>query len=231
MNSQTRPSLLERLRDGVDPMAWDDFFDRYWRLIFTFARRRGCSDDTAEEIVQDVMMTVFEQRDVFSYDPGKGRFRNWLGTVVRYKVAQHRRQPAQRIRGGGSGFVEPVDDQDDAEELWESAFEQALLTLLLDVVRREVDPRTYQAFELSALGELSGKDVARVTGLSRNAVYLARRNVTKRLARLAESYRNDGSLSKRLKQALDELPAPRVERAVSGRISLLRSRATGACSS
>lgn len=41
MSSQTQASLLERLRDAADPMAWDEFFARYWRLIHRFARLRG----------------------------------------------------------------------------------------------------------------------------------------------------------------------------------------------
>ena len=83
MSSTTRPTLLKRLGDGADPLAWDEFFDRYWRLIYAFARRRGCSDHTAEEVVQEVMLAVFQQQDVFSYDPARGRFRDWLGAVVR----------------------------------------------------------------------------------------------------------------------------------------------------
>ncbi|HBO43385.1 MAG TPA: hypothetical protein DD670_05540 [Planctomycetaceae bacterium] len=228
MNSQTQPTLLRRLRNGDDPMAWDDFFERYWRLVFAFARRRGCSDNTAEEIVQEVMTTVFEQRDVFSYDPARGRFRDWLGTVVRNKVARHRREPAQRIRAGAAPTPpEPIDDGPDAEQLWQSTFEQSLLAVLLDAVRREFNPRTYQAFELTALGGIAGKEAARLTGLSRNAVYLARRAVTRRLARLAEGYRNEGRLSERLRQALDAMPTPRAERSVSGRLSEFRQRGAG----
>ena len=63
-NTPTRATLLERLVDGHDAMAWDEFFRRYWPLVFYFARRRGCSDHTAEEVVQEVMLKVFRQRDL-----------------------------------------------------------------------------------------------------------------------------------------------------------------------
>jgi len=101
MTTSTRATLLERLRDGENAFAWDEFFACYWPTIYGFARHRGCSEHTAEEIVQDVMLKVFQQRDVYQYDPLRGRFRDWLGTVVRNQVAEHRRRPANRLRAAG----------------------------------------------------------------------------------------------------------------------------------
>ena len=223
-SSKTRATLLERIRDGSDPVAWEEFFARYWRLVFFFARRRGCSQHTAEEIVQDVMTTVFQKRDVFRYDPAQGRFRDWLATVVRNQVALHRRAPAQRIRARGGDMEHesstPRADADIApENLWEAAFEETLMAALLDVVRRQVEPRTFQAFELTALGELSGAEVSVVTGLSKNAVYQARRAVLKRLARLGSNYRVDGRLDKKIKQALELQPDASVQRSIAGRVT------------
>ena len=102
MVSSTRATLLERLRDGANVLAWDEFFSRYWPTIYSFARYRGCSEHTAEEIVQDVMLKVFQQRDVYQYDPARGRFRDWLGTVVRNQVAEHRRRPGNRLRAAAA---------------------------------------------------------------------------------------------------------------------------------
>lgn len=215
MNS-TRATLLEQLRDGTDPLAWEEFVGRYGRLIFTVARRRGCSNHTAEEVVQDVLLTVFQKRACFRYDPERGRFRDWLGVVVRNQVAQHRRRPAQRIRGvGGSALpalVEVEEDEPLPEVLWETAFEEGLLGVLLDVLRREMNPRDYLAFELLALNKLSGAEVARLTGLSRNAAYKARRRACQRLRELGQPYRDEGHLNQQLRQALEALPDATDER-------------------
>ena len=201
-------------------MAWDEFFDLYWPLIFGFARRAGCKDHTAEEIVQDVMLVVFQQRDNFRYDPARGRFRDWLGKVARNKLAERRRSPSERIRGRGgeSGPVEPdpatVDIPTDAA--WEAAFEEGLLLALLHVVRQQVRPRTYQAFELFVLNDLPGGEVAELTGMSRNAVYQARKTVTERLVQLGAPYRDQGHLTQQIKQALQSSPDARVERLLGG---------------
>jgi RNA polymerase sigma-70 factor (ECF subfamily) len=213
-------------------MAWDDFYRIYWPLIHSCARGRGCSDATAEDIVQDVIMRVFEQKDIFRYDPERGRFRDWLGALVRSKVAEHRRRPSARAKplggesspsgsfsGDGSGSIpEPEATDPSPDEAWERAFESQLLLALLDVVRREVNPRDYLAFELLELRGLSGSDAARITGTTRNAAFKARRRVLRKLEALAGGYEAAGVLQERVKEALRLRPAPSLERAMSTRM-------------
>lgn len=222
MTTSTRATLLERLRDGEDALAWDEFFARYWPTIYSFARHRGCSQHTAEEIVQDVMLKVFQQRDVYQYDPARGRFRDWLGTVVRNTIAEYRRRPANRLRAAGGdtnvGRLEQAADEPGPDAAWEAAFENSLLVALLDAVRRETNARTYLAFELVSLEGLPGGEAARITGLSRNAVYKACKRVSQRLAELGAPYREEGRLAQRIKQALEQRPPAAVERSLTARI-------------
>lgn len=222
MGTTTRATLLERLHDGANVLAWEEFFDHYWPTIYAFARRRGCSEHTAEEIVQDVMLVVFEHRAVYQYDRSRGRFRDWLGTVVRNKVAEHRRRPANRVRGAGGGseghVPDEADDQEGPDAAWEAAFESGLLLALLDVVRRESSARTYLAFELVTLEGLSGEEAGRLTGLSRNAVYKASKRVLERLLELGAPYRDEGKLGARVKEVLQERPPVGVRRSVTTRV-------------
>ena len=221
MTTTTRATLLERLRDGHDVLAWDEFFARYWPTIYGFARHRGCSQQTAEEIVQDVMLKMFEQRDVYRYDPARGRFRDWLGTVVRNKVAEQRRRPANRVHGKGgdsNGLLDHIADPQEPDAVWEAAFEESMLVALLDAVRQETNARTYLAFELVTLEGFSGGEAARIAGLSRNAVYKACKRVKERLVELGAPYRADGRLTERIKKVLDARPPAAVERSLTARI-------------
>jgi RNA polymerase sigma-70 factor (ECF subfamily) len=219
MSSQTHTTLLERIRDGADAVAWDEFCTRYWRALFNFAKCRGCSEHTAEEVVQDVMLTVFQNRQVFRYDSAKGRFRDWLGGIVRNLVNQRRAKPAERVRAAGGDGQDALESAEDphapADDVWHQAFEESLANVLLDLVRREVAPETYQAFELVALEGVSAAEAAEITGLSCNAVYLARKRVLARLRELGESYRSDGQLLDRVKRALASAPPADAEQSLT----------------
>ena len=231
-DSRTRPTLLERLRDGSDTVAWEEFFARYWSLIFSFARQRGCSEHTAEEVVQDVMLKVFERKDLFCYDQTRGRFRGWLGTLVHNRVVDFRRMPSRRVRAAGGGSqndaIENLADATASEAAWDKAFEQSLLLTLLDVLRHEMSPRAYLAFELSTLHAMPGATVAEHTGLTRNGVYRARKRALARLRELGASYRRDGRLDEQLKQAAQLRPDAQIERSLCTRIEqTMRSAAEG----
>jgi RNA polymerase sigma-70 factor (ECF subfamily) len=209
---------LERLYDGADPVAWDDFFRRYWPFVFSIARQCGCTQHTAEEIVQEVVLAIFEKKAVFRHDPSRGRFRDWLGAVVRNKVLLNRRAPAQRCRARGGGELPDCGTDSDAPDgRWEAAFDQAMLSFLLDIVRSEVHPRAYQAFEAVAIGGCSGAEAARLTGMTRNAVYQARKKILKRLRELGAKYGDDGPPDEIIRAAVHLRPSATVERSVTMR--------------
>lgn len=222
MSTATRPTLLGRLRDGSDSMAWEEFFVRYWPTIYGYARHRGVSEHTAEEVVQDVMLAVFNHRDVFRYDPARGRFRDWLRRVVSNVIAQRRRRPSERVRAVG-GKQEDDRLEMPAGELspdaaWEAAFEQSLVGALVDAVRRESNPRDFVAFELVALQGRSPADAARLTSMTRNMVYKARRKILARLRELGGAYASDGRLRDEIRSALRSHPGLTVERSLTARI-------------
>jgi RNA polymerase sigma factor (sigma-70 family) len=220
MTHKTRPSLLERLRDAADVMAWNDFFTCYWPVVFSYARHRGCSEHTAEEIVQEVMLKVFEQRDVFRYDPAQGRFRNWLHRIVNNQVAERRRRPSERVRAlGGDSSDAPAEraaEEPGPDAAWDASFDRAVLAALVQVVQRQTNPRDFVAFELTALQDRAPADVARLLGISRNMVYKARREVLQRLRELAGHYADEGCLTAQVREALESLPDGR---SLSGRIT------------
>ena len=124
------------------------------------------------------------------------------------------------MQGGRSDvrWNEPEDGGDEPDALWETAFEHTLLLALLDVIRGEMSPQAYLAFELCTFHELPGAKVAAYTGLTRNSVYRARRRGLRRLSQLGTMYRRVGQLQEQIKDALRSRSEPALERSLSARI-------------
>ena len=49
----TRESLVGRLVNLDDRARWQEFFDTYWRLIYSVARKAGLTDAEAQDVVQE----------------------------------------------------------------------------------------------------------------------------------------------------------------------------------
>ena len=52
--------LIKQCRRG-DESAWNEFVERYQRLIFTIPRRAGLSEEQSADILQEVFLTLFEK--------------------------------------------------------------------------------------------------------------------------------------------------------------------------
>ena len=90
----TRASLLRRLKDWRDDSSWQEFFDLYWELIYGVARRSGLSDDEAQEVVQETLISVAKHMPAFAYDPALGSFKAWLLNMARWRIiGQFRKRP------------------------------------------------------------------------------------------------------------------------------------------
>jgi WD40 repeat protein len=69
--------LLERLRQPLPDDAWARFVRLYTPLLYYWARRLGCQDSDAADLVQDVFAALTEKLPHFVYDEHRS-FRRWV---------------------------------------------------------------------------------------------------------------------------------------------------------
>ena len=185
-SASTRPSLLVRIRDRRDQQAWAEFLEIYAPLVYGYVLKRGLQDADAADLTQEVMRAVAGAAPRLEYDPRRGSFRGWLFTVVRNELRDF--AAARRRPGTGSGdtdaqrlLEQQPDRAVDEAALWEREYERQLFAWAAEQVRRDFQETTWQAFWLTAVQGKSGKEAAKVLGLTTAAVYLAKRRVMARL--------------------------------------------------
>jgi RNA polymerase sigma-70 factor (ECF subfamily) len=188
MDSATRTSvtLLARLGGATaDAPAWADFVRRYGPQVLEWCRHWRLQDADAEDVAQDVLLRVSKQMRTFRYDPGRS-FRGWLKVVTRASWADWL-EARRRIVGHGSGdtaahaALESVAARDDLVGRLEAEFDRELLDAATAAVRLRIDPKTWDAFRLTAIEGLSGAVVAERLGMKASAVYVAKGRVQKML--------------------------------------------------
>jgi RNA polymerase sigma factor (sigma-70 family) len=153
--------LLRRIRAG-DRTAVDDLYERFRRPAFALARRILADESLAEDVLQEVFLSVW--RDPSAYDRARGSFSSWLLAVVHHKAVDAvRREESQRRRQTlvqeDHALSEPVAARDVEEEAWARVVAEQVRSALggLSGPQRE-------ALTLAYYGGYTQREVAALTG-------------------------------------------------------------------
>ena len=179
----TRPSLLLRLRDPRDADAWRIFVETYTPLVYAYCRRRGLQASDIADVTQEVMAQVLRSISDFSYEPERGRFRDWLGAITRTKIVRFVSKDGRAGKGGKAVAEELLRQVADPESdtLWTEAFQARVLEVAMQRSRPDFEDTTWRIFEHAWVQGRTAPDVARELGVPTESVYVAKSRVLKRL--------------------------------------------------
>jgi RNA polymerase sigma factor (sigma-70 family) len=196
----TRRSLVDRLGNWDDQSRWQEFFETYWKLIYSVARKAGLSDAEAQDVVQETVITVARKIDKLRYDPAIGSFKGWLLNITRWRIADQFRKrapsPYQSVRSADDSrtvTIERVADSNAAslDELWEREWQDNLLAAAMTRLKKKVAPKHFQIFDCSVRKEWPVQKIAAAFGISAGQVYLVRHRVAALLKKEIKALQKD----------------------------------------
>jgi len=183
----TRRSLLSRLKNSEDHESWRVFFDTYWKLIYTTARKAGLTDAEAQDVVQETVISVLRSMPGFKYRAVGGSFKAWLLRLTGWRIIDQfrRRQQAAEVlderpdSSTGTSAISRMADPSGMilESHWDDKWEANLLEAATERVKRKVDSKHYQIFDLYVLKKWPVLKVARVLKVNPGRVYLMKHRI------------------------------------------------------
>jgi RNA polymerase sigma factor (sigma-70 family) len=182
----TRESLLQRLKRWDDQESWRDFFNQYWRLLYSTAIKAGLGDFEAQEVVQDTIIMVSKKMEGFRYDPLVDSFKGWLLYLTRKRIAiEYRRLDQDRGRTAAgvnemNAEIEPLSDTagPSVEKVGEEELHKFMWDAAIARVKEQVALKQFQMFDLYVVKERPAKEVAQALGVAVAQVYLAKHRVS-----------------------------------------------------
>ena len=182
---ETRDSLLVQIRSPANREAWDQFALIYRPVIYRLARHRGLQDADAQDLAQQVLMAVASAIGSYEKSNESVRFRHWLRRVARNAIVNAlSRQPHDRAAGGSSVqellLEQPSVDEESNAEI-ELEYRRELYLRAASRVRGDVDPETWQAFELTVIEGRSINAAAVQLDKPVGTIYAARSRIMRRL--------------------------------------------------
>ena len=188
---ETSLSLLERLRHSPENDGWNRLADLYAPLIRTWLRRYDVQDSDANDLVQEVLLAVCNDLGTFEHRGQPGAFRGWLKAILHNRLRKFWRARDRRPQARGDSDLDArlaqLDDPaSEMSQIWNREHDQYVLRQLLSLAEPHFEPTTWQAFCRVALDGANADVVAQETGISRNAVIIAKCRVLNRLRQESE---------------------------------------------
>lgn len=195
----TRKTLLQRLQDS-DDISWNDFYNLYWPFVFTIGKRLGMMPEDCKDLMQEIMIVLFNGKEILRYDASKGKFRTYFGQIVCHKALKMMRNMSKSSSVSAQTpeltvFLRPADhapfNYDPFRKIFDEEYSKYLLSLALNELRAHVEPGTYDIFELVVLQGRPPKEVAKHLGINRSTIDIYCSRCRNKLQKIISDIRNE----------------------------------------
>lgn len=171
--------LMQRVADG-DADALRSLYERYGRIVYSFALRHTRDAGMAEECTQDAFLVLWRRASTF--DPARAKLTTWLLTITRNRAIELVRQRSRR--------PDPVSEV----SLAGSAPDPSAVAVESDQSQRvaealaELPPEQREVVSLAYFDGLSHTEIAELIGAPLGTVKGRMRLALSRLRALVDQY-------------------------------------------
>ncbi len=188
---ETRDSLILQVKDPENQEAWEEFAQIYRPVIRRIAIARGLQDADAQDLAQHVLVAVAGAIGRWEKMNPPTRFRHWLRRIARNAIINAlTRRPLDQAAGGTS-LIDLLDQEPqpdgETDPLIELEYRRQQYLHAAEIVRVEVQPETWAAFEMTVFEDVSIEAAAAKLNKTVGVIYAARSRVMKRLRDVLQS--------------------------------------------
>ena len=194
----TRQTLIAKIRDQHDDRSWEDFVYFYRRYIYVVVTKMGISHQDAEDLVQKVLLALWEKLPTFEYQPQRCKFRTWMNHITRNivigffrKETRHKRDIERAASTRlNQKFVDY--DEPDIYEMAEQEWKLHISNLAWESIKDDFTGKATQCFMLFSEGK-SIDAICEQLDIKKNSAYVFKNRVQEKLYK--EIRRLDDELS------------------------------------
>ena len=178
---------LHRRLSGGDRAAFDDLYKRYAPPAYGLAYRLTGQQILAQDVVHDAFMALWRAPE--AYDPARGAFRTFFLSLVHHRAVDTvRREERLRKRQERASNLEPVHDEDVANDVVDAAF-LGDRRLEVRAALQTLPPEQRQVLELAYFRGMTQVQIAEKVGIPIGTVKTRTLAAMKKLRRAL--YRED----------------------------------------
>lgn len=184
--SSISSTMLRGLKDR-DSTAWSRFVRVLGPVVYQQCRRSGLQPSDAENVMQEVFLSVATKVETFQRTKPDDTFRGWLRTITRNKIRNYLKRWKKHPDGAGGTDAkmqfqeQPVPEFLDSEEPSDPDSDALIVRRVIESIRDDFEDKTWQCFWRMAVEGHSAAEISANLGMKPDAVRQAKRRVSKRL--------------------------------------------------
>ena len=145
-------NLMVRITNDRDEMAFSDLFDFLAPKIKSYYLQNGLTNDTAEELTQEVMSIIWSKSD--KYDPSKSAVSTWVFTIARNKKVDFYRKNS-RFNYNEEDIREFIYEENQNNKINESEINDQI-----KIINQELDSGQQKLIKMNFFENKSHKKIA-----------------------------------------------------------------------
>ena len=186
---ETRHSLIIRLKDQRNNLAWTEFLCAYEPFLLRLVRKQGTPERHVADVSQQLLIAIAKSVEGWEPDGKSASFRRWLGCVARNVAIKFMMRERKQITGqGGSDFLTVLEEAIDSSVNGElpHQYQQELILWAAERVRSEFRESSWRAFWETEVAGRSIAEVSKDLGVSVGSVYMSRSRIFARIRVIIE---------------------------------------------
>lgn len=149
--------LLRRIGRG-DRASFEQFYDRFSRVLFSIAYRLLRNEQAAEDVLQEVFVQIWKKAPL--YDPARGKPMTWVVTLTRHRAIDIIRSTQRRSQLHEDVKLETeVGEKFDDHDSFSAVTSGERHEFVREAMRKLSDEQR-QALELAFFGSLTQAEIA-----------------------------------------------------------------------
>lgn len=173
---KTRATMISKIQNKHDDSAWEEFTLWYSPYIYAIVHKSAVDKIFVEDLVQDILLSVWKSIGNFEYNPEKSMFRTWLGRVCRNKIIDFLRTSKTHKHQHETLDEELRLIDSDLEESVEREWRIYIAQKAFEAIKEQFSEKVFECYELFQKGH-SAEEIALKLEITEKSIYVYNKRV------------------------------------------------------